>query len=132
LAAVRSAPQPSTGSDRAEALAETRVSISVAPAERAVEGVEFGLYRRAGDRLERLDGPGIHQVTGRGAASFAATGAALGGRSPGEHALFLVVAPRGALPPGRDLAAGEDPARALAAAGPNRVYPLRIRLLPPA
>jgi hypothetical protein len=146
LAGVRSLPgAEATPQDHAEALPETRVSITVAPADRAVAGVDFGLYRLAGDRLERISagvegaagapgatGPAIHQVSGRGAASFDALAADLVGRSPGAHALFLVVAPRGELPPGRQLAPGEDPARALAAAGRHRVYPLRITLRAPA
>lgn len=93
----------------AEAFAGTRVRIVATAEGEAVAGVEYGLYRQAGDRLERLPagGPIRFDATAE-AAVFEAEAAALVGRAPGRHTLLVVVARQGELPTERELAAGGE------------------------
>lgn len=129
LAVERSAP--AAAAREVEARPETRISIEVAPADRAVDGVEFGLFRRVADRLERLAvGAGIRLVENRGAAAFEARASALVGSVAGDHELLVVVARRGELPSGLRLGPGEDAAAALGGDGRRRVYSLRVKLQP--
>lgn len=130
IAIERSAPAPSSA--RVDARRETRISIAVTPLDRGIEGVEFGLYHRWADRLDRLSAGGsIRLVENGGAAGFEATAEALVGSAAGEHEIYVVVALRGDLPSGRRLQGSEEEVVAwLAEGGARRVYPLRIHLLP--
>ncbi len=132
LAQSRSAPgageTPET-TRKTEALPDTRVRILVEPEGPARAGVEFGLYRPAGSRLERLTPS--HELrldVGRGVARFEATARHLVGEVPGAHWLYVVVAEAGDLPRGATLAAGEDPVAHLAGRERRRVLPIQILL----
>ncbi len=122
LAAERDGPRAGT---TAAALAGTRVRIVATAEGEAVAGVEYGLYRQAGDRFERLPagGPIRFDATAE-AAVFEAEAAALVGRTPGRHTLWVVVARHGELPAGAELAAGGD----LARGGSHRMMPVVIVL----
>jgi hypothetical protein len=109
----------------------SRVTLVFRPRQ-AVAGLEFGLYRENGGRLERLrPGGAIRQVLGRGAAEWTARAADLVGDAPGEHPLWAVVARQGDLPDGTDVALGHGPEKGLAAGGRRAVQTLRITLRPP-
>lgn len=139
LAALRSSPgaggPPSAASVPPETravLPETRVRVRVEPRAVAAAGVEIGLYRRRGDRLERLPVAGpVTRIESRGAAELTAPAAALVGPEPGERS-FYVVAVAGALPPELRLAgAGEAGIEAALAGGGRRfVRAVRLRVLP--
>ncbi len=109
---------------------ETELEI-FASAERAVRGVEGGLYVLRGGGLERLPpGPRLRVEEERGALQLTARAADLLGAElqPGEHHVWLALGWQGTLPARVELAPGEDPATALRAPD-RRVVPVRLRLL---
>lgn len=120
-------------SDRAHAVTgsrivanpHSRVTVAFRP-QRAVAGLEFGLYREKGGRLEPLrPGGAIRQVLGRGAAEWTARAADLVGDAPGTHTLWAVVAREGELPEGTGLVPADLPQ------GGRVVQTLVITLRPP-
>jgi hypothetical protein len=128
LAAVRG---PSSRADgEVEAYPNTRVRLAVTPRGAAVSGLELGLYRLHGERLERIEAADFREE--RGAATLSAAAADLVGREPGRHTLYVVVARRRDVPPTETDATGRDPELLLAATGRRLVYPFTIDLLPPA
>ncbi len=111
-----------------EAYAETQVTISATVVERAVAGVEIGLYRLAGGGLERLPLSGnLVRNELQGVVVFEAPASSLVGSQPGQYEIFIVIAWKGDLP--ALMAPGEDPMAALAAHGRRRVHRLTLRLL---
>lgn len=126
LADVRSSGDRAT----AGVLPRTPLEIVVEPRERAVAGLDFGLYVEREGQVERLrPGRRLALETDRGTAVFTGRAADLLGPEPGIYDLLVVVAPEGGLPASRDLAAGESAEKALVAGGGHRVYRQQIRLL---
>ena len=124
LADERAAP---VSGSVARVLPETTVRIEAAPREAAVQGIELALYRSGGPGLERIAEERLRRLpAGRGAIAIEARAADLVGSVPGRYVLFLVVAPRGELPPTVELVRGETPQTALSG---RRVIPLDIELL---
>ncbi len=95
LTEVRSA----TSTERLQALPQTLVRITAAPTGQTMADLDFGLYRRDGDRLERLDiGKGIELEVVRGTAELRARAVDLVGDKPGTYSLVVAVGRAGALP----------------------------------
>ncbi len=114
----------------AEAYADSTVEITATVAERAVLGVEVGIYRVAGRRLERVgDSDRVRRRKRPGAVLIEAPAAELVGEEPGEHEIFVVIAWRGRLPAAVAFQPGADPAAVLAAGGRRQVHRLTLRLL---
>ncbi len=124
---------PPSAAAKAEAYADSMVTITATVVERAVAGVEVGLYRVAGGRLERLSADDrIEWLVRPGAVRIRAPAAALVGSQAGRHEVFVAVGRSGRLPAAVVVDPGTDPAAALAAGGRQRVYRLTLRLLPTA
>jgi hypothetical protein len=108
----------------------TAVRILLQPRGESLAGLSFALFRREGNALRRVRQPEeVLLASDRGSAAF--TGAAakvLATRIPGAYPLYAVVSSQKELPARVALAPGEDPARALQAAG-RLVYPLTVTLL---
>ncbi len=132
LATVRSSAGTEPGTLPAtthQAFAETPVRIVLEPTEHGVAGVEFGLYIRRDQVLERLvPGAGLQLETHRGSAVFEATAARLLGTTPGAYELFVVAANR--LPSSIDVDPGAEALASLANATGGRIYHQAITLLP--
>jgi hypothetical protein len=93
LAALRSGP----GSR--QVLPQTLVTVRIEPVAAATAEVEFGLYRRRGERLLRLPvAPPVRLVESRGAAVFSAPAESLVGSRPGPGTFYAVAGPPGGLP----------------------------------
>ncbi len=112
----------------AEAYADSTVTIDATVAGTAVEGVEIGVYRASGGRLERVAERELSRLDRYGAVRIEAPAAVLVGDQPGVHEIFVVIAWRGALPASPALQPGSDPAEALAAGG-RQVHRLILRLV---
>jgi len=127
LAQVRSAG----AGGEAAAHPRTRVRIFVEPEEAAVAGVELGLYRLRGGRLERLPvGAELSLEAERGAGVFEAAAATLVGSEPGTRELLVAVAPEGRLPAALPAVSPEAAAAALARASGGKVYRRTVTVLP--
>lgn len=125
-------PGDGTGASVAEALARTRVSIVATAEGEPVAGVDYGLYRQQGGRIERLETGGAIEIEVRPEAMvLEAEAADLVGDAPGRHTLFVVVAWRGELPPEQELAAGASAVQVLEDGGDRRVLPVVIELKDP-
>ena len=117
----------------------TPVRIFLRPRGESPAGLSFALFRQQGGALRRVRQPEEVRLTDdRGSATFTGTAATvLATRAPGVYPLYAVVSSLSIekeLPARVDLTPGEDPARALRAAG-RLVYPLKVILLrndPPA
>lgn len=120
LADVRAGVEPEV-TDAGSAYADTPVRIVVEPEETAVQGLEFGLYRRRGEAVERLTA-GIDLDLGRGTAVFEAPAARLAAGGAGPQELLIAVARAGRLPESLTLTPGEDAAARLAESSGGRVY----------
>ncbi len=126
------APTDGPGSAVAQALPQTRVSIVATAEGEPVAGVDYGLYRQRGARLERLPTGGAIEIEARPeAVVLEAEAEDLVGEAPGTHTLFVVVARQGELPRGLVLATGEGAVQALEDGGARRVLPVVIELKDP-
>ncbi len=112
----------------AEAYADSIVTIDATVVGRAVKGVEVGVYRAAGGRLEKVAESDPSRPERVGAVRIEAPASTLVGETPGEHEIFVVIAWRGSLPAAVTLRSGRDPAAELAAGG-RQVHRLTLRLV---
>lgn len=121
--------RPPPGEQQVEAFADTPVHITAYPKPQAVQDVEFGLYRYADGRLERLPfGRGVVLEVIRGAAVVTARASELAHAGAEDTLLFLVAARPGDLPAG--MTVSRLGARlALQDGERRRAYPLEIRLV---
>lgn len=115
LAETRSTP------GTARARPETPVTIVVEAEGPTATGLEYAVYTRHDDRLERLAPSDVTIETHRGGAVLKTTGERLAGSEPGEHELFVAVAPQGRLPERLVVPPTHDPADWLAQACAGRV-----------
>jgi hypothetical protein len=144
--AVRSGPAATfQGNDRFKGLADDRVKIRVRPTRDAVPGVEYGLYRRIGDAVERIDDePWVRRVDanessellGESAAALVSerAGSTVASSTVASSAVaWTVAAWHGELPdeilvpPGSDDQAVLD---LLTDGGRRRVHPITIEIVP--
>ncbi len=112
----------------AQAFPDTRVEIKVKPEGAVASWVGFGLYRRDGNRLIRLN---AELEVARGAAVFTARAAGLVGSQPGDYELYVVVAGDRGLARFFTLEPGADPVAAVSVAGRRLVYPVALTVLAP-
>jgi len=121
-------PDQSEPAQATEAYAETRVTIRATVVERAVAGVEVGLYRSSEGSLERLPvGGDLVRTELQGVVVFEAPARVLVGSQPGHYEIFVVIAWQGGLPV--SMAPGKDPMATLAGQGRRQVHRLTLRLL---
>jgi hypothetical protein len=120
----------SAPSGAARAFASTIVRVEAAPEATGSPAVEVGLYRVQAGRLERLmPSAAVHVDEDRGTAVFAARAGDLVEPTAGVHDLYVVVGPRGALPPNLATAPA-DPTTFLSDGGRCRAYRRTLELLP--
>ena len=112
----------------AEAYADSTVTIDATVVGRGIKDVEVGVYRTAGDRLERIAEDGLRRFEQIGAVRIEAPASTLVGETLGEHEVFVVIGWSGSLPETVTLRPGHDPAAALAAGG-HQVHRLTLRLV---
>jgi hypothetical protein len=85
--------------DTSRALPDTRVRIVIEPNRDASARLEYGLYRRTPEGLERLTpGAGLDLETHRGSVVFTTRADSLVDAEPGDHEFVIAVAPEGTLP----------------------------------
>jgi hypothetical protein len=124
LADTRSAP------GTARARPETPVTIVIEAEGPTTQGLVYAVYRLRDDRLERLAPGEVAVETHRGGAVLKASGESLAGRVPGEHELFVAIAPGERLPEQLVVGPEQDPAARLAEACAGRVLKRRLTIEP--
>lgn len=128
VADVRSRP---TADGVITAYAETVVRLEVVPGNVAEHGLEIGLYRARGGRLERVPVAADRvRETSRGGVVFRLPAAELVGAEPGAQRVWVTVARRGDLPAAVAIGPSGTATEALAAGGRRLVYPQEIELMP--
>lgn len=114
------------------ALPGSTVNVVMEQRGKAIAGLEFGLYRLAGNRLVRLDEHDhLTTTVTRGAVEWRTPATSLVEATPGLHAFYIAVAPQGALPQQLNLKAGAEPDRQLAAACHGQAYVSTLQILDP-
>ncbi len=128
LAADRDGPKADT---RANAYAETLVTIDAIVMEKARAGVDLALYRSSNGTLTRVvENNGVVRTENRGAVRWQGSAQRLVGPTPGDYAIFVVVAQQGDLLDTIALPREHDSVSTLSAGGRRRVHRLPLRLLP--
>jgi hypothetical protein len=133
MSEFRSAPTVDISSARGVFYADSPVSIVVSPWEAAQAGLDFGLYRKEGDRFLRLGvGAEIETRIYRGTATFEARAADLVGERAGTYSLYVVIAQKGDLPKEIGARSGSDDHDSLADSGRRQVHhvPLTVQARP--
>jgi hypothetical protein len=132
-AQVRSVPRNPGKSREVAASPDQRITLAITAVDGGKAGVEFGLFRLAGSKLERLDDDRPFAVE-RDAATFAGEARALAGAVPGRYPLLAVAAWPEDMPADGSAVAGHDPqavAAALTAGERRRVFILYLTILDP-
>lgn len=133
MSEFRSAPSADALQAGGVFYADSPVSIVVSPWEAAQAGLDFGLYRKEGDRFHRLGvGAEIETRIYRGTATFEASAADLVGEHAGTYSLYVVIAQKGDLPKEIDAHSGSDDHTVLAGNGRRQVHhvPLTMQARP--
>lgn len=121
----------SSSSPVLRAFPNTRVQLRLEPLGEARSGLEFQVYRREGNRLQRLiPEPPLRWEVSRGAALLEGPAAALTGPSTGSVDFFFVVHRPGDSPAKAVELADNDPVSLLANGQRRKVYAWQIQLSP--
>lgn len=134
--AVRSGPSATfEGNDRFTGLADDRLKIRVRPTRDAVPGVEYGLYRWAGDAIERVDDEQwVRREDANESSELLVEAAALISARAGDKVAWIVAAWRGELPDEISIPPGSDEQavlRLLTNDGRRRAHRIEIDIVPP-